>query len=222
MEDWIIGVLLAFFLIIPCWLALSRRNEVQKQVDAWLEVSQRTGLTFDPNIFNIPKVPYHYPGLRGEYRDRSLTVKLFGDSERNEPPNTFITIDLKHQASFSLSIQARRVLDYIYKTTEFPSANQDFDRRFSVRGSPHEYVQEAVDLIVRSDPPLLAWIMRSFPYIELKGENLFCSQNSELTNLDDQIALLNLLCDLAELAEKIGRDHPDHDNKILKPDVGRS
>lgn len=140
MEDLIIGVLLALFLIIPCWLALSRRDEVQKQVDVW---------------------------------------------------------------------------------PEFPSANQDFDRHFSVIGSPHQYVQEAVDLIVRSDQHLLAWIMRSFPSIELKGENLFCSQNSELTNSDDQMALLTLLCDLAELTEKMERDNADHDNEISNPDSRR-
>lgn len=211
MENWIIGVLLALFLIVPCWLALSRRKEIQKQVDCWPELAQRTGLTFDPNIFNIPKGLYHYPGLRGEYRDHSLTVKLFGDSERNDPPNTFITIELQNRASFSLSIQAMRVLDYVNKTTEFPSANQDFYSRFSVIGLPREYVQGVVDLIAKCDPHLLAWIMRSFPSIELKSQNLVCSQNGELTNVDDQRALLNLLCDLAELAEKMGSDNADHD-----------
>lgn len=204
MEDWIIGIILALFVVVPCWLALARRRQIQLQVDAWPEVARRTGLSFDPNIFNIPKPLYHYPGLRGEYRGHSLSVKLFADSERNEAPNTITSIDTQNYASFSLCVQAKSPLEYIHQITRFPSENPDFDRRFSVIGSPDEYVQGAVDLVVRSEPRLLAWILRSFPTIELKRDSLICRQHREFTNVDDQIALLDLLCDIADLAERMG------------------
>lgn len=48
---------------------------------------------------------------------------------------------------------------------------------------------------------------RKFPSVELTGEHLTCEQNGELTNVDDQISLLNLLCDMAELAEEMGSDN---------------
>jgi hypothetical protein len=99
------------------------------------------------------------------------------------------------------------------RSTEISSGNLGFDRRFSVTGSPHEYLQGAVDLIVQSDPHLFAWILRNFPSVELKGERLVCDQNAELTNVDDQIALLNLLCDMAELAEKMGSESTGSDAK---------
>ena len=43
MDDWIIGVILALFIIIPCWLALARRREVQRQVNACPELAKRAG-----------------------------------------------------------------------------------------------------------------------------------------------------------------------------------
>lgn len=215
MEDWIIGVLLVLFLIIPPWLALSRRKELQKQVDAWPKLSQRTGLAYTPATMTQKwwDSSVYPPSVRGEYRGRFLSMAQISSNTDSSFPyqNATISLNVRNGAHFSLSIQAKKVLAYIHKTVEVRSGDTDFDRRFSAIGSPCEYVLGAADLIIRSDPRLLAWIMRSFPSIELKGENLFCSQNSELTNLDDQIALLNLLCDLAELAEKMGRDNGDHD-----------
>lgn len=202
MEDWIIGAVLALFVIIPCWLALARRRETIRQVEAWLELSQRTGLTCTPG----------YPrSVRGEYRGRSLQLALFtfGDPDHDAPvfQNTSIRLDVQNCARFSLSIQAKSVLDYTDKQMAASSGILDFDRHYKIMGSPRAYMQGVVDLIVQSEPHLLEWMMRKFPSIELTGEHLICEQNSELTNVDDQIALLNLLCDMAELAEKTGRDN---------------
>jgi hypothetical protein len=93
---------------------------------------------------------------------------------------------------------------------EVSSGNQDFDKCFHALGSPRGYVQGAVDLIVRRDPHLLPWILRNSTFIELKGERLVCDQHAELTNVDDQISLLDLLCDLAELAEEIRSSNVKH------------
>lgn len=86
------------------------------------------------------------------------------------------------------------------------SEKQKFDRCFSIDGAPREYLQRAVDLICRSEPGLLAWMIHYRPSIELKGENIYCWQNGEFTDLNSQIALLNLLCDLADLAECMERE----------------
>ena len=192
MEDWITGVILALFIIILCWLALSRRQEVQKQINAWPELALRTGMTYTPGY-----------SVHGEYRGRCLSLifdrELIGSTTR-------ISLDVLNSFRCSLFIQAKSVLDYIRKNAEVSSGNQEFDRHFSVTGSPRQYAQGAVNLIVHSDSHLLAWIMQKSPSVELKGEHLGCDQNGELTNVDDQLALLNLLCDLAELAEEMESD----------------
>jgi hypothetical protein len=206
MEDWIIGVLFALFIIIPCWLALARRKETEKQVNAWPELALRTGLTYTkkPQKWWDPAV--NPPSISGDYRGRYLTMYLFnyGNPDRIDTliyQNTSILLDVQNCAQLSLFIVGKDAGN-THMILDIPSGNRDFDRCFSVTGSPREYVQGAVDLIVQSDPHLFAWIMRYFPSIELKGERLICEQNGELTSIDDQVALLNLLCDLAELAER--------------------
>jgi hypothetical protein len=210
MEDWIIGLILALFVIVPCWLAILRGKETQRQVEAWPELAQRTGLTYTPATkpqkwWDSSVYP---PNVHGEYRGRYLSLdSITMDRGRIDIPvyqNTSISLNVENYAPCSLSIQAKNALDYIRKPIELPSGNLDFDRCFTVTGSPREYVLAAADRIIHSDPRLFAWIMQKFPSIELKGENLVCDQNGELTNVDDQIALLNLLCDLAELAENLG------------------
>jgi hypothetical protein len=215
MEDWIIGVILALFIIVPCWLALARRKELQKQVETWPELAQRTGVAFNPNVFNSPFREYYRPGLRGEYRGHSLAVDLFiyGDADRMDAfiyQNTSISLDVENRGLFSFSIHAERVRDDTHEMLGISSENPDFDRHYSITGSPREYVQGAVDLIGGSEPQLLTWILRNSPFIELKGDHLVCDQNGELTNVDNQLALLNLLCDLAELAEEMGSDHVEY------------
>ena len=205
MDDWIIGVILALFVIIPCWLALARRKEVQRQVEGWSELTQRTGLIYAPG----------YPlSVRGEYRGRYLSITLitFGDTDNGFPlcQNTRITLNVRNSDCLSISIQAQKLKDYIRRFTGNSNENFNFDKRFSIRGSPHEYLQKAVDLIVRSGPRLPARALRNYPSIELKGDTLICNQNGELTNVDDQLALLNLLCDLAELAEKMGNNEVEY------------
>jgi hypothetical protein len=202
MEDWIIGVTFALFIIIPCWLALARRSKTIKQVDAWSELTQRIGLIYTPAKNLYP------PSVHGEYRGRSLSINLFIYGDRDNTfaliyQNTSIALEVENHSGLSLSIQARR--DRVRKSNnmEFSSGSQNFNRLFSVTGSPSEFIQRAVDLVVQSDPRLFAWLIRSLPSIELKGERLVCDQNSELTNVDDQNDLLDLLCDLADLAEKM-------------------
>lgn len=209
MEDWILGLTLALFIIIPCWMALSRQRDVERQVQAWMELAQRSGLTFDSNIFNAPARVVHSPGVHGQYRNRPVSITLLGVYERDVPayyllpPHTSISIQLKNCARVSLCIQAKTFHEYMQGITEVHSGNLGFDGHFNVKSSPYEYVQSAIDLMLRNDTNLLSWILQHFPSIELREENLTCRQNGELTSVDDQLALLNLLCDLAELAEQI-------------------
>jgi len=192
-EDWIIGMTLALIIIISSWLALSRRKQVEKKVEAWSELAQRTGLTYGPGY-----------SVRGEYRSRVLRQTL--ESEVIGPPWTLISLNVKNNTGFSLAIQVMRIFNHGSQIPEISSGNPDFNNRFRVTGLPWEFVRASGDLIVHSDPHLLAWMMRIDCSIKLDGENLLWSQNSELTDVDDQFALLNLLCDIAELAERMGNE----------------
>jgi hypothetical protein len=44
----------------------------------------------------------------------------------------------------------------------------------------------------------------TYPFIELKGSKLVCRQHAVLTHVSDKNAFLDLLCDLAKLAELMG------------------
>ena len=199
MEDWILGVILALFIIVPCWLAILRSKETKRQVEAWSELARQTGMTYTPR---------YLPGVHGEYRGRYLSIALITsgdvDHEYMIYQNASIQVNVQNSACFALSIQGKRVLDYIEPASDFSSGSLDFDRHFHAIGVPHGYVQAALQRIVRSEACLLKWIMRNFPSIELNGETLTFSQNGELTSVNDQLALLDLLCDLAELTEKMG------------------
>jgi hypothetical protein len=199
MQDWTIGVTLALFVIVPCWLAMLRRKETKRQADAWSELARHTGMTYSPG---------YPPSVHGEYRGHNLSIALitYGDLDRESIiyQNASISLSVQNSACCSLSIQGKSILDYIGQPSEVSSGNLDFDSRFTARGSPCEYVQEAVELIARREPRLLKWILWHLPSINLKGDTLSLSQNSELTNVDDQLALLDLACDLTELTEKMG------------------
>ena len=214
MEDWILGITLALCIIVPCWMALFVRAEVQRQLKAWPELARRTGLTYDANVFNVPKGLYPYPGLRGEYRGRTVSIKLFGDADadHNEPPNTIVSLHLQNCASLSFSMQAKMLQGSIPGPRELSSGSLSFDQRFSITGSPPEFLQTAVRRIIGGDPGLLAWILRNRPSLQLQGDTLSCRQNGVLTKVDDQNAFLDLLCDLAELAEKTGTNEVNAGN----------
>ena len=200
MEDWILGVILALFIIVPCWLAILRRKETKRQVEAWSKLARQTGMTYTSG---------YLPSVHGEYRGRYLSIALItsGDVDHQYMiyQNASIQLNVQNSAGFTLSIQGKRVLDYIDPNPDVSSRSLDFDRHFHAMGMPHGYVQAAIERIVQSEACLLKWIMRNFPSIELKGETLTFSQNGELTSVNDQLALLDLLCDLAELTEKMGR-----------------
>jgi hypothetical protein len=215
MEDSIIGTLcgvtIALLVIGALWLALRRRRELEKQVKAWPELARRTGLTYSPASGSQQGRSAHLnrPSVRGKYRGHYVSVDLVTRGNPEEPmwhvyQNTSIGVHVDNRASFWLSIRPKMGLSKQHTSNDVSSGNRDFDRCVSVEGWPRKYRQMAARLIVHRYPRLMGWLMHNDPCIDLRGALLVCWQNGEVTEVEDQIALLDLLCDLAELAEGMG------------------
>ncbi len=67
-----------------------------------------------------------------------------------------------------------------------------------------DFTQRARAMLTAGYPHSLASGMNELPYIRLEGSDLFCCQDGIFKDVEVQLTLLNLLCDLAELTEEMG------------------
>jgi hypothetical protein len=128
---------------------------------------------------------------------------------------TRIWLEVKNRGGCQLHVSSKWFLSRIFSSRQVNSGDPDFDLRFSFKGQPAEFLQRAMQLIVHhpilldrpdevimlTDYPL-SWVNWSRPSIHLEGGELVCMQSGVPTQVSGQISMLDLLCDLAELAEK--------------------
>lgn len=126
-RDWIIGLLLALFVIVPCWLGFLRAKSIQKQIKAWAELAQQTGLNYSPGLSPI---------IHGEYRGCSLSIFDLNPGDHITYQFATISIRVRNSAHYSLFIRAKKILDRITPNTEVNSGKPDFDRCFVATGLP--------------------------------------------------------------------------------------
>jgi hypothetical protein len=201
MEEWPLEacmVLLVCALIVGVWLGfrLIQRN-IRKRNEIWSELARQTSLDFKPMGFLTS------PSVSGEYRGRHLSLARIsvGDWE-SQGLITQLNVRVNNHGRVSLTIRGRWILDRLLGRSDVSSGNDYFDRSFSVKGSPLPFVQEALQIIVRRESRLFTLLISNRPSIWLKGPSLICSP-AELAHVADLIALFDLLCDLADLAEQI-------------------
>ncbi len=217
-----LGLLLfALNRILDPWLSkvFARRSESQKKqlAKAWARLAKRTGLTFHRGGTALPMFGMaDRAAIGGKYRGRPILIKLavFGAAEEHNPPGVYAVIVLKvrNRGGQALSIREKSVA-----TKGFVRSGRDsFDRWFRVKGNPETFVGRAVDLVDQHPTIMLGkapkLIMKTHPdragllttewrrpKIEWTGSRLICYQHGILVDVDEQIDLLNLLCELAEL-----------------------
>ncbi len=212
----IVPVIAALFLR-ALWLDWVKRPNQLRQ--AWSELAERTGLTFDPGqrgLFGIGWEPMVY----GEYHGRRLAMAKLVVPECSGDvclPAVYTQISLRvfSPRGFLLNLEEKHIFARLFRKKDVASGAEDFDKHFIAQGSPSEFVQKALRRIVLQKAILLqrpkgvimltdnsfsgtSW---SRPSINLKGSNLVCRMSGVLTDVGVQIAFLDLLCDLAELAE---------------------
>lgn len=216
-----LGLLLfALNRILDPWLSkvFARSADSQKQqlAEAWAALAKRTGLTFHRGGTALPVFGMaEKAAIGGRYRGRPILIRLavFGDAEHN-PPGVYTVIVLKVR---NLGGQALSIREKHAATKGFVrSGRKPFDRWFRVKGNPETLVDRAVELVVQRPSIMLGeapkLIMKTHPdrtgflttewrrpEIEWTGPSLICHQHGILVDVDEQIGLLNLLCELADL-----------------------
>ena len=197
----------------------------QSLQETWSELAWQSGLSFVPGVRSIFG-NYGTPSVCGEYRGRHISLskvvkhRYGGWSDLGAIPvvYTVISLPVANPANFWLYIGAIRSVPEKYGKVLVATGDKQFDRHFAVGGVPREFVQGAVGLMMPrrilllrrpqgtiqlTDNPLRATTWRR-PNIQLRGPELVCRRSGVLTRVDTEIAFLDLLCDLAELAEEMG------------------
>ena len=215
------AVLLLF--VAGFWFTASdERNEDRELEEIWSELAGQTGLTYVSGKRSF--LSFLSPRLSGEYRDRdvSITLEIESGGGEYDTPRVFtkITLQVINHAHLSLDIRERPPIFSRVGKNDIRSRNHEFDRHFRVRGTPPEFAQRAIELpdlqnLLLSDESqsrikkmayALSWASSSRPSIKLKDWDLICLVHGVLTLVDVQITMLNMLCDLAELAEQTASD----------------
>ncbi len=212
---------------------LSTRSQAQREELAgiWSGLAEATGLTLDPRNDLLPAYGASaQPALTGSYRGRPTTVGVsvsVGDRDSGLPPNVYFvtTLRVANLGHLTLTIRAKGGLAKWQALPPANSGNRAFDRRYSVKGTPTDFTEAALALIVKRTPITLSrpsnvvlmthpdatgfsratW---QLPSIELEGSDLICVQHGALKHVHDQIALLDMLCELANLAEDTSAGSP--------------
>jgi hypothetical protein len=204
--------------VVAAGYLLYRRSafrKLEQLTNAWTDLAHQTGLALIPG--SVSRLGIHSPpSLAGEYRGHKVSVSKIvqhqAAGETSIPAvYTRISIQVTNPGDFRLSLDPRLGLVVRRAVT----GDAEFDRRYKVKGHPPEFQRSAIgllvnrrDLLIRrprqvillTDSPL-AWRSWSRPSIRLQGSDLSCFQSGVPTEVDHQILVLNLLCDLALLVE---------------------
>lgn len=174
----------------------------RKRSEPWGEFAREMGLTFNRG----GALRSH--SVRGTYRGRQvheakLTVGFGDDPERADG----LSLHVENSGKFELSIQPWPWIFRAIGAYHPATAKQPLKGSFNLAGSPQQYLDRAIDLIESCDPRLLATLMTHPPHIQLKGSRLVFVP-ADPTQMNDTITILNLSCDLVELAEQMGGQSP--------------
>jgi hypothetical protein len=203
------------------WFTESYERNREKEVETiWSALAQQSGLTYVPGKRSF--LSYIPPRLFGEYRGRQVSVSLEieGTSGEYDTPGVFtkIALQLINSAHVSFEIKEKWLLTRRVRKMDILSGNHEFDQHFRVSGTPPEFAQRAINLpelqnillLDESESKMmktayaLSWVSSSRPSIKLKGWDIVCLVQGVLRRVDGQLAMLNTLCDLADLAEQSG------------------
>lgn len=219
------GTLIILLFMIGC-ITIPGTISLHKQkrlVEIWSEFAQQTGLKIDRGTiyFLGNSIP---PSVSGVYRGRRVSVSKYVQYEASYEGSipvvfTCTSIDVKNPGAAYLAITPKSLMGRLFKTEGISSGDQQLDKRFKFDGHPADFLRKALRLfvqhsmsfehpkgvILRTDSPLTItnWAR---PSIYLQGLALTCFQSGVLTDVQGQVQILNLLCDLAELVEETDRE----------------
>lgn len=191
-----------FFLVALTILINNHRWNKFSQLKACSELAKRTGLIYDPGKTSFQGGYTQYnppPSISGKYRGRELNWNL-GQTYQTST----LSLVVKNQAHCSLTIQRKGIFHKWLGNNQVTSGSDDFDRRFKARGHPPSFIHRTLGRIVSVNSPQPTWITNAIFSINLKDTSLNCELDV-ITDVDKQIELLDLLSELTDLVEQMGK-----------------
>lgn len=201
-------------LLLTAQFNLRRYNRL---TEIWTELVRQTGLELvqgRPCLIGTPDPP----SVRGIYHHHQLSIEKvvenIGDYEGSvSAVFTRITLEVANTSNRLLHIHKKPfLLSFQNKIT---SGNKNFDRRFECGGRPEDFIQkiacwvsqqpalyERPTGVIMLTDSLLSFTNWSAPSIHLEGSKLIYLQSGVVSNVIEELNIINLICGLAELAEE--------------------
>lgn len=198
------GLLLLFDALARALAGKVRGREASLALPALdAELRQLTRLSNTPSVSHT--VFEKRIEFDGQYGGRSLTLSDVLDwfpYDAPQSPMTTLTVRVSNTARYRLNIRESLPLDKWLRPRRVLTGSDEIDRRFHLGGRPPEFVQQAIRLILETG---VAW---GDCAISLEGPRLTCCWPRALKDTKVRMADVNLLCDLARLAELMGSASP--------------
>ena len=210
----VFGLILAL-LSLP--LIEIRRKQIRQMADTCSELARKTGLNYIAPVMSLPGILFSFrwtfrnAAAQGLYRSRGTSLSMTGSGGgwsgeyAENPPVQYCVVELevRNSTGFKLTISPRWILSRLFDRSDAITGDKRFDQRLIIQGKPLDFLEQVSGFIRLTNPSLLAWMIEEQPRISLRGPKLSCKQGL-MKNLDDQIAVLNFLCDLADFTERNG------------------
>lgn len=184
--------LLLFFGVVVGILYRDRR----KHTDAWSELAQRAGLTF-----NAPGWILGRPTLTGSWHGRAVRIytRTSRLSDNGSDSSAYMQMDMAINLpqGTQFKVSERNLFNRPGKQ-DVKSGDPEFDQRFIVRGQPPETIRQ---LLLHGGLRRLL-LQARYLNLETTGGQLRYRQPNVETNVETMLFLLSLLFDLAEAIQR--------------------
>ncbi len=218
-------LLLLIIIAMTVALAVSRHRRAA-DAQLWSEFASQIGFehpAIDDSPWLGPVVKFPVAGV---YRGRrvSLSERVEweaggGHDDYGSTKRTFtdVSVDVTNPRHYQLGIRQRWSLGRLFRVAGKAGTGEieRLDRYFGIRGEPEAFVQAVIQSLgpgsilvspssaePRNTQRNMRWeVILRLQSIQLRGSKVTSVQSGLPTSITGQVAVLNLLCDLAELVE---------------------
>ena len=208
----------SIFLLMSLPIILTRWKQIQQMADACSELARRTGMSYvtplaSPHgiLFNLGSWTIRHATATGTYRGRTATFSMTGEGggwtgeygESSPYQYAVVSLGVANNAQYRLTIEGKGFLSRLFHRSVITTSVLQFNQKLVIIGKPQDFLQRVGDWIPSIVPHLLAWMIEEQPRITLRGSKMTC-KHSLIKDIERQVSILNLMCDLADLAEHSG------------------
>lgn len=168
-----------------------RENSGMNMERRWLELADRTGLTYNKSGFDFTVV-------KGIYRTRSVTLEFqpIGWCDGGSPfVFTLIRINLNRSTCNQLYLSTK----WIFWKSKLEVGDLEFDRIFNTKCNSHDYAKRLLSSPTLRDRLIIAQIDN----LNVFKTELCIHKDGVESNVDKLCSIFDLGCDLAEIVETI-------------------